>query len=210
MAEVTHYRLALVGFGAVGRGLAQIVRDHGARLEERYGIAPRIVAVAARSWGAYRREGLDPEALLQAAESRRTAALPGARAWSPLEMIARAEADVLVEVSPTDLSSGEPATSHLRAAIGRGWHVITANKGPVALHLSELRQEAAAAGVFLGYEGTVMGGTPALRLGMADLAGCPTRTPSRTRSASATPRPTRPATSRGTTRPAKRRSSPTC
>ncbi|MEN9936626.1 MAG: hypothetical protein RLZZ387_3205 [Chloroflexota bacterium] len=175
MSEPTRYRLALVGFGSVGRGLAQILRDHGERLARQSGVAPRIVAVAARSWGAYNPDGLDLDALLTAVERRDLAAIPGARSWTPLEMIAQAEADVLVEVSPTDLADGEPATSHLRAAFGRGWHVITANKGPVALHLAALRQEAAAAGVFLGYEGTVMSGTPSLRLALSDLAGCEVR-----------------------------------
>jgi homoserine dehydrogenase len=50
-------------------------------------------------------------------------------------------------------------------------HVITANKGPAALHLKELRALAAAKGLFLGIEGTVMAGTPSLRLGWAALQG---------------------------------------
>ena len=87
-------------------------------------------------------------------------------------MIEQADADVLVELSPTDLTTGEPATSHMRAALGRGMHAITANKGPIALHLAELRRLASDAQLYLGYEGTVMSGTPALRLGWSDLAGC--------------------------------------
>jgi homoserine dehydrogenase len=51
-------------------------------------------------------------------------------------------------------------------------HVVTANKGPVALHFAELRRAAAAAGVYFGFEGTVMSGTPALRLALSELAGC--------------------------------------
>jgi homoserine dehydrogenase len=90
-------------------------------------------------------------------------------------MIAAAEADVLVEVSPTDLETGEPATGHIRAALRRGWHVVTANKGPVALHFAALRREAAEAGVGFGFEGTVMSGTPSLRLGLEALAGCAVR-----------------------------------
>jgi homoserine dehydrogenase len=165
------YRLALVGFGAVGRGLAQILHEHGARLERDHGIALRIVAIAARSWGAYDPASLRLETLLDAAERRAFEQVPGRRSWSPLDMIAAADADVLVEVSPTDLETGEPATSHVRAAFVRGWHVVTANKGPVALHCVELRQAAADAGLFFGYEGTVMSGTPALRLGLEALAG---------------------------------------
>lgn len=171
MSDTTIYRLALVGFGAVGQGLAHILREHGARLAREQGVALRIVAVAARSWGAYHPGGLDLDALLAAAEARSPERVPGPRRWSAHDMIGETEADVLVEVSPTDLRSGEPATSHVRAAFARGWHVVTANKGPVALHLADLRREAAAARVFFGYEGTVMAGTPSLRLGLEALSG---------------------------------------
>jgi homoserine dehydrogenase len=86
-------------------------------------------------------------------------------------MIASRSADVMVELTPTNLESGEPATSHITAALNRGMHVITANKGPAALHLTALRALAAQKGLFLGIEGTVMAGTPSLRLGWSSLAG---------------------------------------
>ena len=87
-------------------------------------------------------------------------------------MIASVDADVLVEASPTDMTTGEPATGYIRAAMARGMHVITSNKGPIALHFAELRRLAQERGVLLGFEATVMAGTPALRLGWSDLAGC--------------------------------------
>lgn len=175
MMKAATYRLALIGFGAVGRGLAEILAERHNRLVERYGADIRIVAVCTRHWGAYDPAGLDCAALLNAVDTGAMATLPGARSWSAAQMIATATADVLVEVSPTDMATGEPATSHIRAAIARGMHVITANKGPVALRLAELRQLASEKGVMLGYEATVMAGTPSLRLGWSDLAGCEIR-----------------------------------
>ena len=47
--------------------------------------------------------------------------------------IARVPADVLVEITPLDPRSGQPAIRHGRQALRRGLHVVTANKGPVAL-----------------------------------------------------------------------------
>jgi homoserine dehydrogenase len=174
MADTTIYRLALIGFGSAGQGLAQILRDHGDALARRYGVDLRIVAICTQRRGSlYDPTGLDPAALLEAlTQDGHLRNLAGQRDWSPLDMIDQADADILVELSPTDLSSGEPATSHMRAAFGRGMHAITANKGPIALHLPELRRLAADARLYLGYEGTVMSGTPALRLGWSDLAGC--------------------------------------
>ena len=48
--------------------------------------------------------------------------------------------------------------------------MVTTNKGPVALHYARLAALAAQHGVQLGVEGTVMSGTPTLRLGRELLA----------------------------------------
>jgi len=174
MADTTIYRLALIGFGSAGQGLAQILRDHADALARRYGVELRIVAICTHSRGSlYEADGLDPATLLEAIKHEgHLRNLSGLRDWSPLDMIEQANADILVELSPTDLTTGEPATSHMCAALERGMHAITANKGPIALHLTKLRRLASDAQLYLGYEGTVMSGTPALRLGWSDLAGC--------------------------------------
>jgi homoserine dehydrogenase len=160
-------RIIMVGFGSVGRGFAEIVRDRGAWLAHTYGVQLQIVGVATRSRTLYATTGLDPAALL--ADSLPSTTLS---AWTPAELVQQAATDLLIEVSSTDLSSGEPATSLIRAAFQRGLHVVTANKGPLALAGQQLLAEARAAGVRFGFEGTVMSGTPALRLGWSALAGC--------------------------------------
>jgi homoserine dehydrogenase len=172
MSHPTTIRLVIVGFGTVGRGLTEILRDHGERLERAYGVRFRITGVATRRGVRYDPAGLDPAQLL--ADDPALAA--ARRDWAPAELIAQAEADALVEVSPTDLLTGEPATGYIRAAFDRGLHVITANKGPIALHGPELRALARARGLSLGYEATVMAGTPALRLAWSGLGGCELRT----------------------------------
>lgn len=177
MPDTTTYRLLLIGFGAAGQGLATIIHAHHARLAQRYGVDLTIVGVGTRSRGvAYQASGLDPLQLLQArAHEGALAGLPSARAWTIEQLIESADADVLIELSPTDLAHGEPATGYIRQALARGMHVVTANKGPIALHFAELRRLAAEAGRYIGYEGAVMSGTPALRLAWSSLAGCAIR-----------------------------------
>ena len=165
------YRVIMIGFGSVGRGFAQIIQRKQAWLTAQHGITITIVGIATRNSCLYNPTGIDLATLLEAYE-RGATVLPGSQPWSPAELIANAEADLLIEASPTDLATAEPATSYIRAAIARGMHVITANKGPVALHGLELRALAAEHGVGFGYEATVMAGTPALRLGWDALAGC--------------------------------------
>ena len=165
----TVYRVLVIGYGTAGRGFVQIVHEQGARIARQTGAEIRIVGVAtARRGSAYAANGLDLGALLAASTLD---ALPSAVSDDALTMITTRDADIMVELTPTNLETGEPATSHIRAAFARGMHVITANKGPAALHLKALRAEAASKGLFLGIEGTVMAGTPSLRLGWSSLAG---------------------------------------
>lgn len=159
------YRLALIGFGNVGQGFTQILRDHGERLARQFGAQFQLVAVSTRSrGGAFNADGLDPAQLL-------AGAVPLDPAWDALRIIDHSHADVVIEVSPTDLITAEPALTHVRRALTAGRHVITANKGPIALHFPELQALAQAHHVTLGFEGTVMGGTPSLRLAQELLAG---------------------------------------
>lgn len=173
MTAHTTIRLALIGFGSAGQGLARILMERGAWLRDARGVDLRITAVCTRSRGSVADPtGLDPAALLQAAEQPdglRTH--PAGVDWDAATLIAQAQADVLVEVTPTNLETSEPASGHIRAAIARGLHVVTANKGPAALHFAELRELARTRGVGFGFEGTVMSGTPALRLCWSNLAG---------------------------------------
>ena len=167
------YRLALIGFGNVGQGLAQILRDRGAVLEEQFGLRLQIVAVSDLLKGSlYDPAGLDAAALLAAVQaSGKIDSLPAPqRGWDALRTIRETNADAVVELSYTDLKTGEPAITHLRAAIQSGKHVVTTNKGPIALCYPELKALADAKGVEIGVEGTVMSGTPSLRLASELLA----------------------------------------
>ncbi len=168
------YRLAIIGFGNVGQGLAQILEERGIDLRNQSGVDVRITAVSdIRLGSVYDPGGLSPTALLAAIKKDGTLQRMVApmRGWDSIRTIRSTESDVVVELSPTDLETGEPALGHIRAALESGKHVITTNKGPVALHWRALSHLAAEHGVEFGVEGTVMSGTPALRMGAELLAG---------------------------------------
>lgn len=59
----------------------------------------------------------------------------------------------------------------MKWAIESGKHVVTTNKGPVALYGKELSRLAANNGVRFEYEGSVMSGTPVIRLAHKMLGG---------------------------------------
>ena len=99
----------------------------------------------------------------------------GENGWDALTTIKNCDADIVVELAYTDIKTGEPATTHVKEALGRGMHVATTNKGPVALFLPELLELARSKGVQFLFEGTVMSGTPTLSFARKNLAGCKIR-----------------------------------
>ncbi len=180
---ITH-KLALIGFGTVGQGLAQILLAKGDELAARYGVQFEVVAVSDLLKGSlYNHAGLDLAALLDVAQRTGKlhdyAAQRPSRAlwsgWDSLRTIRESNADTVVEISWTDVQTGQPAIDHVRAAFENGKNAVLTNKGPVALAYRELAGLAAAKGVQFRFEGTVMSGTPAIRLAQGALAGCDIR-----------------------------------
>ncbi|MFW5772639.1 MAG: homoserine dehydrogenase [Phototrophicaceae bacterium] len=168
--------IALIGFGNVGQGFAAILRDRGEELRARYAFEPRLVAVATRTRGTLvHPDGLNPGALLDAMAAGGLDRYPDEvglqRGWSAQRIARQSRAGVLVEASPSDLETGQPALDLCYVALESGKHVVLANKGPVAVDFAGLQAAAQRAGKRLYFEATVMAGTPALRLALDDLAG---------------------------------------
>ncbi|MFW6373272.1 MAG: homoserine dehydrogenase, partial [Thermodesulfobacteriota bacterium] len=91
---------------------------------------------------------------------------------TPIEIIRRVPADVVVEMTPLNISTGEPALTHIQTALSAGRHVITLNKGPIARAYRKLRTLAESSGKRLLFEGTVMDGFPVFNLVRETLPGC--------------------------------------
>lgn len=171
--KMSVYRLALIGFGNVAQGLTQIIYERGAQLAEVYGVCFEIVAVSdVLKGGLYDPAGLSPALLLETIRSEGTLNRIAApyKNWDARQTIIQSNADIVVEMSYTDLKTGEPALSYIDTALEQGKHVVTTNKGPIALHYPQIAAQAQVQGVTIGFEGTVMSGTPTLRLGQTSLA----------------------------------------
>jgi homoserine dehydrogenase len=167
-------RIWLVGFGTVGQWLVRALDSQAERLADRHGIAVTLVGVAnARDGFVYREDGLDPAALLAlASDGASIGGHPGSRRWpTALEGLRATEADLLVEVTASPSTDGEPGLAHMREALERRIPVVTSNKWPVALRGVELAALARDQDVAFRAESTVMSGTPLLRALVDGLAG---------------------------------------
>src|SRR6476660_5484607 len=109
-------RLALIGFGTVGQGFAEILQSQAESLTAEHGFRASIVAVSDLLKGAvYHPDGLDIAALLGTAAD--LAHYPDSaglvRGLDAVQTINQSNCDVVIEVSYTDLKTGEPALSHV-------------------------------------------------------------------------------------------------
>jgi homoserine dehydrogenase len=166
------HKLAFVGFGTVGQGLAEILIQKEQELKDRYNYEFDLVAVSDIAFGTvYNPDGLNIPELLEVAKSKGTFS-KDVKDWDALTMIKECNATAVCEMAFTDLETGEPAISHCKAAFETGKSVVTCNKGPAALAYRELTAIAEEKGLQFLIEGTVMSGTPALNLADGPLAGC--------------------------------------
>ncbi len=165
--------LGVIGFGVVGRGFASLFLRRRDLLEEAFGRPVRVVGISDVARGnAFDERGLDLERCLRAAESGvDLGEATGAGGLPGMELASHPAVDVVIDLTPTNLSDGEPGYSHLRRALESGKHAITTNKGPIALRYGELKELACSRGLHLKFEGTVMSGTPVLEMAQRELAG---------------------------------------
>ncbi|HID17629.1 TPA: homoserine dehydrogenase [Candidatus Bathyarchaeota archaeon] len=166
-------KLTIIGFGTVGKALMNLLMERRRELVREFGLRPEVVAVVDRGGALINPEGLDPKLAFEADRKGTVAShekygQPGLRA---IKVIEEVESDVVVELTPTNVKDGQPGLSHIEAALKAGRHVVTTNKGPLALALPALMELAAYNGVFLRFSGSVGGGTPILNLAKRCLAG---------------------------------------
>ena len=157
-------RIALIGYGNVGQAFARMLLRKREYIMEQFGLEPVISAIStARRGGIMRAEGIDTENITDDMFDMDQKAM---------DVIDYADYDIMCELTPINIMTGQPATDHIRRALELGKHVITANKGPVAWHYRELRDLAKEKGVMFCHEATVMDGAPVYNLVKETLMGC--------------------------------------
>lgn len=154
-------RLALIGFGHVGRAFARLLLRQAGILKREYGLAYRVTTIRTAHHGwALDKSGLPLDRVLDLDQLPRRAAPP------PIPTL---PADVLVEVSTLNARTGQPALDHIRQALAAGMHVVTANKGPIAQGYRELTTLAAQHQRRLLFEATLADNLPVFNLRRAAL-----------------------------------------
>ena len=165
-------RIILCGFGVVGQSLIKRLESRSNDLYSRDGLKPRVVGVFDSKGSAYDSAGLNLKKLLDAKKkSGSVKAYKTKSQVSGIEMIKTIDADVVIETTASNYKDAEPGMSHIITAMKQKMHVISVNKGPLALAFPSLMELAEFNQVLLRFSGTVGGGTPILDYAKNSLLG---------------------------------------
>ena len=166
-------RIILCGFGVVGQSLAKLLESRAEDLYARYGLKPRIIGVFDSKGSAVDVSGLDVTRLIQIKKK-----YGSVRKYSNtknnvsgIQMINELEAEVVIETTASNYKDAEPGMSYIINAMKHGMHVISVNKGPLALAFPSLMELATYNHVIFRFSGTVGGGTPILDYAKNSLKG---------------------------------------
>lgn len=134
--------VGLIGFGTVGKGLAEVLLSQQQRLQKRSGLSIRLAKVA-------------DIAISELPEQFKDVVLTN----DASALINDPDIDIVVEL----IGGIQPAKTFIMQAIEAGKHVVTANKALLSQEGSDIFASAARKGVEVGFEASVGGGIPVIK-----------------------------------------------
>lgn len=145
-------RIGLIGLGTVGTGTVRVLVEHQREVERRLGCRLELKTICSRS-------------IRQRDLSWLGQPVTITTDWK--EVVRDPSLDIIVEM----VGKLPTARSIAHATVAAGKHLVTANKQLVAEHGMDLVERSRRAGVSLGIEACVAGGTPILHAIREGLAG---------------------------------------
>ena len=163
-----------MGFGSVGQGVAQAIALKKAMIKDKYGVELKVVAAADSSSSAINQDGLEEMLLIHSKNSEgKLSSYPDyGSEVSGLDVLDAVEYDLLMEATPTNIETAEPALSLTHKAFKQGKDVVTSNKGHLAIKFKEITKAAEDNGVEFKYEASVGGAMPIINFSRETLSSC--------------------------------------
>lgn len=137
-------RAGLIGFGTIGTGVIKLLQQNRAQIAARLGVPLELVRVAD----------------LDVSRDRGVTLGDGVLTRDANAILDDPSIDIVIEL----MGGYEPAKSFVLRAIAQGKSVVTANKALLAVHGDEVFAAAERAGVDIGFEASVGGGIPIIRV----------------------------------------------
>lgn len=160
-------KIAILGFGNAGRAFAKLLTEKQGEILDKFNVKVDVAAISTKSKGCLVNEkGVDLNEALNDLErfNHFDRNRNDYREMSSMEVAENVDYDILFELTPLQIFTGQPAIDHIKAALKRKKHAVSANKGPIAWAYKDLRELAEKNEVLFYYETTVMDGTPVFNL----------------------------------------------
>ena len=157
----------------VGQSFVKLLVSHSTDLYNQYGIKPKVVACADNGGIVTCDQGLNLDRLLNVKKKKKSVVQyePRGSTSEIVDVIENMDAEIVIELTPTNITDGEPGKNHIITAMKSGKNVITVNKGPLALEFPSLIELAEYNRIAFKFSGTVGGGTPILEFAKRCLKG---------------------------------------
>jgi homoserine dehydrogenase len=148
------FRVGLIGKGHVGTSLLELFNRKKNLIEKRLKSHIVLTAVFNSKGALINQKGLDPAKIIG-----NNLKVTKMKEWqeniSVIDNISKENFDILIETTPTNVETGEPATTHIFKALNHKIDVITSNKGPLFLYYTQLKSLAEKNMCFLKFDATV-------------------------------------------------------
>jgi homoserine dehydrogenase len=153
-------KLALIGMGTVGRSILKILLEHKDYYNKEIGINYNFIAIFEYDGALINEKGLNLKEIVGNKNIRQL------KDWKPgvlaINRISDLNVDIIIEATPVNPDTGEPALGHIMKSLASKKHVVILNKGPFYLNFGEIQKLAKDNNVSVGFESTVMSATPVI------------------------------------------------
>lgn len=165
--------IAVLGYGGVSKAFIELISSKEDYLK-REKISIQINYILNSKGGVYDPKGIDYNKLLDFTSNKGNLIdYPhgGSSNLTFNEILNDKNIDILIELTPTNKDTGEPASTYIKSALENKIHIITGNKGPILLNYNELNNIAIKNNVQLAIGCTTGGALPSINGGLFDMAG---------------------------------------
>lgn len=152
-------KMGLIGYGIVGKEFIKLLHERN--------LPVTVIYILKSDGGVISKEGLNLKEIINNDIKRN-------KNWQDelsFYDVLNEDIDYLIELTSTNIKTGEPALSFIKIALEKGINVVTGNKGPILLDYKNLKHISEKTGAYLGIGCTVGGALPSISCGKYDAAG---------------------------------------
>lgn len=165
--------IGLIGFGGVGQALIKLLIDKESYLLQQYNLKINVKYIIKSNGGIYNASGINLSEILKVIDENIN--ITCHNEWKDNlninDIIDNDDIDTLVELTSTNIETGEPGLTHIRKSLENNINVVTGNKGPILLDYKKLKVLADNNNVELKVGCTTGGALPSINGGIYDIAG---------------------------------------